>query len=118
MTKKETIDLKKFVRNPELFFKENIAEKVILAAIGKDDPPLEYENVIFMVNEMSHFSYLVDEEGRLHQIPNDRILEIIRPKEYIALWKRLQLATIADTINQIMAMENSLNSATSRMMDF
>ncbi len=115
MKEKDRIDLKKFVKDPELFFKENLAEKVILSGIEKDEPPVEYENVVFLVNEMSHFSYLVDDEGRLHLIPNDRILEIVRPKDFIALWKRLQLATIADTINQLMALENSLHSASSRM---
>jgi len=115
MKEKKSIDLKKFVKNPELFFKENMAEKVILEGIKKDEPPIEYENVIFMANEMSHFSYLIDNDGKLHQIPSDRILEIIRPKDFIALWKRLQLATIADTISQLMALENSLHSASSRV---
>ena len=114
MKKEKPIDLKKFVKDPELFFQENLAEKVILTPIDKDDPPLEYENVILIVNEMSHFSYLIDTEGKLRQIPNDRILEIVRPPAYIALWKRLQLATIADTMNQLMALENSIHSASSR----
>ena len=92
-----------------------MAEKVILEGIKKDEPPIEYENVIFMANEMSHFSYLIDNDGKLHQIPSDRVLEIVRPKEFIALWKRLQLASIADNINQIMALENSLHSASSRV---
>ena len=115
MREEEKIDLRKFVKNPELFFEKNVAEKVILTGIGKDDPPVEYEDVIILVNEMTHFSYLIDKEGRLHQFPNDRILEIVRPKSYINLWKRLQFATIADTINQIMALENSLNSSSSRL---
>jgi hypothetical protein len=115
MTGKKRIDLRKFVKDPELFFKENLAEKVILEAIGKDDPPVEYEDVIFMINDMSQFCYLIDKDGKLHQIPSDRVLEVVRSESFISLWKRLQLATIADTINQLVALENSLNAADSRV---
>ena len=115
MKSSDAIDLEKYIANPELIFDQWIVDKIIIAGAKDDDPPTTYENVLAFVNEMGLFSAIIDDEGRLHQIPNERILEVIRPSSFVPFWKRTQLAGIVDQINQILTIERTYESENSHM---
>ena len=111
----ERIELEKFISNPELIFEQWIVEKIIISGIEDNDPPITFENVMVFVNELGVFSSIVDEEGKLHQIPNERIVEIVRPKSFLPFWKRTQLAGIVDQLNQILTIERTFDSEDHRV---
>ena len=109
------VKLEKYIANPELIFDQWIVDKFIIAGVKEKDPPITFENVLVFINEMGLFSAVIDAEGKLHQIPNERIIEVIRPSTFVPFWKRTQLAGIVDQINQILTIERTFESEASRV---